>query len=183
MAVLDTAIQEVKVAALCREYGRGKCHAHIADCTGHRGRIRGMTMACYRALLFLHEGLFDHKCAGLAVIAFHKAAVLQKRAQIRQHGRAAAEHDPVAFAVEWRCAHIAEKPLRDDKVGNPAPVFERLSRHSWVIDKPFTDRLAHEFIFEQSRSSANRDRRGQLSDGNHERARLFRSGHRFRGRE
>lgn len=45
----------------------------------------------------LSESLLDDEMAGLAVIAFDKAALGQERAQIEQHLRRAAEHHAIVF--------------------------------------------------------------------------------------
>src|ERR1700692_4970340 len=54
------------------------------------------------------ERLLDHKMAGLAVAAFEKAARLEHLAQLFQHARAAAHHDPVAADIQRRLGDLVE---------------------------------------------------------------------------
>jgi hypothetical protein len=57
------------------------------------------------------ERLLDHEMTGLAVIAFGKTARFEHLAQLFQHGRAAAHHDPVGLDIERRLADIVKQLL------------------------------------------------------------------------
>ena len=58
-----------------------------------------------------HERLLDHEMTGLAVIAFGKTARFEHLAQLFQHGRAAAHHDPIGLDIERRLADIVKQLL------------------------------------------------------------------------
>jgi hypothetical protein len=70
----------------------------------------GMT-AWKRKDLPFHERLLDHEMTGLAVIAFGKTARFEHLAQLFQHGRAAAHHDPVGLDIERRLVDIVKQLL------------------------------------------------------------------------
>src|SRR6478736_6681899 len=55
------------------------------------------------------ERLLDHEMTGLAVIAFGKTTRFKHLAQLFQHGRAAAHHDPVGRNIERRLADIVKQ--------------------------------------------------------------------------
>src|SRR6266851_10357926 len=59
----------------------------------------------------LDERLLDHEMARLAVVAFGKTARLKHLAQLFQHGRAAAHHDPIALDIQRRLADIVKQLL------------------------------------------------------------------------
>src|SRR6266404_8704624 len=58
-----------------------------------------------------HERLLDHEMTGLAVIAFGKTARFEHLAQLFQHGRAAAHHDPIGLDIQRRLADIVKQLL------------------------------------------------------------------------
>src|SRR6267378_1925753 len=57
------------------------------------------------------ERLLDHEMTGLAVIAFGKTARFEHLAQLFQHGRAAAHHDPIGLNIQRRQADIVKQLL------------------------------------------------------------------------
>src|ERR1700728_2088046 len=81
------------------------------------------------------ERLFDHEMTGFAVAAFEKAARFKSLAQLLEHARAAAHHDPVGFDIQRRQTDVVKQLLRRDQVGNAAAVAERFAGDGRIIQQ------------------------------------------------
>jgi len=99
--------------------------------------------------LFLDEGLFDHVVAGFAVIALLESARVENGAQIGQHGRAAAEHEPIVRRIDGGQTEIGGEPARGQKQGDAPLVAEGLAGHRRVIGELGARALADEFVVGQ----------------------------------
>ena len=76
-----------------------------------RAHARPRMTAGKRKDLPFDERFLDHKMTRLAVIAFGKTTRFEHLAQLFQHGRAAAHHDPIRLDIERRLADIVEQLL------------------------------------------------------------------------
>src|SRR6202171_5048767 len=92
------------------------------------------------------ERLFNDKMAGFAVAAFEKAARFKHLAQLFEHARTAAHHDPVVADIQRRLTDVVEQLFRGDQIGDAAAVAERLAGDGRIVHKLFGEQWAEKFI-------------------------------------
>ena len=72
------------------------------------------------------------------------------RAQVRQHRRAAAQHDAVGLDVERRQPAIVEQLVGGDQVGDPAAIAERLAGHGGIVVQLVCQQRPEQFVVAQA---------------------------------
>src|SRR5690606_37307187 len=97
------------------------------------------------------EGAFDDVVAGLAgARGDAEAAPVQQPAGVRQHLRAAAEHQAVRGRIQGSDAHAPGELAGFDERGDAAHVAEGLARDRGEIDQLVAHQLAQVFVLEQA---------------------------------
>src|ERR1700704_5479298 len=116
------------------------------------GRTAEWRRTAYRTRISaFDERLLDHEMAGLAVTAFEKTARFKHLAQLFEHARTAAHHDPVVTDIQRRPTDVVEQLFRSDQIGDAAAVAERLAGDGRIIQKLPGQQRAEKLVLPQPR--------------------------------
>src|SRR6266404_3347911 len=97
-----------------------------------------------------HERSFDDVVAGFAHVRGNlEPARIEKRGQIRQHRRTAADHDPVMGGIERRHSGVLEQLARLDELGDAPLIAEPLPGDGRKVNQLVSDQLAEIFMVRQ----------------------------------